>query len=309
MWHSAKNKIPSNYSCALPQNCRYRKSSLPTVEKVISYQTQIYCRQRFGVSLDHALSHFSTTTRSFKNMPEKGRVKYMNKAEIIARPYEWIYATMDGYMQQFQDNIRRTINVCEAKYICKSTRQQCWQTSLVQNYILAIALFEVAERDPLFRSPYTWVLELSERDEFFLHITSKNKCTAGLAVTAGTAPQDLGCSILWFSNGIGSNLSLSILPRQRWCPFGQNAQIWPALLPLIWSSISIAYFYKTCSSFGCQSHRTLKVISCGSPGLSFPAVIHGRAYAAQKIAAHASLSQRQHQKQYSNILTAHCQTN
>lgn len=187
------------------------------------------------------------------------------------------------------------------------------QTSLIQNYMTATALLEVklmlAECDPPFSSPYAGVFELPKRDECFLHITSIHKCTAGSAVTAETAPPDLGWSILWFSNRTGSNLSLSTLPGQRWCPFWQNAQVWPTYFPPISSSISVAYFSKACRYLGSHSHAALKVISCDNPGLSFPAVARKARLCCTELSSASSLSQLQHQVQCSNILTACSQAN
>lgn len=57
-------------------------------------------------------------------------------------------------------------------------------------------------------------------------------------------------------------------------PFRKNAKVWPTSLPPISSSVSIAYSSKACSYLGYQSCMTLKVISCDSPALYFPAVIH-----------------------------------
>lgn len=89
------------------------------------------------------------------------------------------------------------------------------QTSLIQNYMTAIALLEVklmlAECDPSFSSPYTGIFELPKREECFLHITSIHKCTAGSAVTAETATPDLAGA---FS---GSVTELALICRCQHC--------------------------------------------------------------------------------------------
>lgn len=61
------------------------------------------------------------------------------------------------------------------------------------------------------------------------------------------------------------------------------------------SSISTAYFSKACRYLGSHSHRAFKVISCDSPGLSFPAVTHKAHLCCTERSSASSLSQLQHQ--------------